>query len=470
MAKGLKQKVPHENTHNTQDVYRSREEAAAYGRSLRDKTPRVSHAGWKAPAERRDPVDILIESSEGREPNLIPIRYGRMLQSPLMFFYGAAAIMAADLFSTPSIGLYVQACGDCHLMNFGGYATPERRMLFDINDFDETLPAPWEWDVKRLAASFVIASFNNGIAKDEAVNAAKECVASYRKHITEYAGMDMMEMWYTSILFDDIVSLIEDSDIKKRIKKRIDKAAGGNLVDEDFPKLAEIRNGKAYIKDSPPLIYHFPEKEAKEIYPIVAHLGNRYLEGLSEEKRLLLSYYKLQDYAAKVVGVGSVGMLCGISLRMSADNDPLFLQMKEARNSVLEPYTAKSKYDNQGERVVNGQKIMQAAPDMFLGWAETSDNRYFYIRQLRDMKVKLQVEIFDAALMHGYATLCGWVLARAHARSGKAAVIDGYLGNSNKFEKAVAAFAIDYANQNNEDFNALKQAVKQGRVEAFFER
>ncbi len=355
-------------------------------------------------------------------------------------------------------------------MNFGGYTTPERRMVFDINDFDETLPAPWEWDVKRLAASFVIASFNivNGIPKDEAVHAAKECVASYHKHIAEYAGMDIMKMWYTCILFDDIISLIEDADIKKRIKKIIDKTAAGNLNDEDFSKLAELRNGKAYIKDNPPLIYHFPEEEAKEIYPIVAHLGNRYLEGLSEEKRLLLSYYKLQDYAAKVVGVGSVGTLCGISLRMSADNDPLFLQIKEARNSVLEPYTAKSKYNNQGERVVNGQKIMQAAPDMFLGWAETSHNRYFYVRQLRDMKIKLQVEIFDAALMVSYANLCGWVLARAHARSGKAAVINGYLGNSNKFEKAVAAFAIDYANQNNEDFNALKKAVKEGRVEAWF--
>jgi len=218
-------------------------------------------------------------------------------------------------------------------MNFGGYATPERRMVFDINDFDETLPAPWEWDVKRLAASFIIAGFNNGIAKEEAVSAAKACVASYHKRIAEYAAMDMMEMWYTNILFEDIISLIENSDIKKGIKKRIDEAADGNLVDENFTKLAEMRNGKAWIKDNPPLIYHFPEEEAKEIYPVVAHLGNRYLEGLSEEKRLLLSYYKLQDYAAKVVGVGSVGTLCGISLRMSADNDPLFLQMKEKLNN-----------------------------------------------------------------------------------------------------------------------------------------
>jgi uncharacterized protein (DUF2252 family) len=470
MAKGLEEKVLHENTHDMEDVYRSREEAAVYGRSLRDKTPRVSHSGWKAPAERRDPVDILIESSKGREPNLIPIRYGRMLQSPFTFFRGAASIMASDLFSTPATGLYVQACGDCHLMNFGGYATPERRMVFDINDFDETLPAPWEWDVKRLAASFIIAGFNNGIAKDEAVNAAKACVESYHKHIAEYAAMDTMKMWYTSISFDDIIPLINDPGEKKRIKKRLDKAAGRNLVDEDFPKLAEMRDGKAYIKDNPPLIYHFAEKESEELYPIVSEITRRYLEGLSEEKRLLLSYYKLNDYAAKVVGIGSVGTLCAISLRMSANNDPLFLQIKEARKSVLEPYTARSKYDNQGERVFNGQKIMQASHDMFLGWTHTSDSRYFYIRQLRDMKIKPLVEIFDAALMLGYANLCGWVLARAHARSGKAAIINGYLGNSNKFEKAVAAFAIDYANQNNEDFNALKQAVKQGRVEAWFER
>lgn len=447
----------------------TREERIAYGKSLREKAPRTSHAKWPVSENRPDPVAILIKSSEGRQENLIPIRYGRMLQSPFSFFRGAASIMASDLSTTPVTGLYVQACGDCHLLNFGSYGTPERNILFDINDFDETLPAPWEWDIKRLAASFVIAALNNKLPESIARACAKECATSYKDFINNYASLDPLKIWYSSISAEDILKLSKDETVSKRYRRQIEKASNKNSSDDDFPKLAEIKDGKAVIKDNPPLIYHFTNVDMHADHKLLDKAFELYFSSLGTEKRTLLRNYHFQDFAAKVVGVGSVGTRCGISLRMTPDGDPLFLQVKEARDSVLEPYAGKSAYRNNGERVVIGQKLMQAATDIFLGWTKVENSGHFYIRQLRDLKIKPLVEIFDSETMVSYARLCGWTLARAHAKSGSSSIIKGYLGQSAVFAEAIADFAMAYSNQNKQDFEALKTAVRDGKIDAYFE-
>jgi uncharacterized protein (DUF2252 family) len=451
-------------------MWRTREDAIQLGRSLRSKTARISHAEWNAPADRRDPVDILMESSEGREPNLIPIRYGRMLQSPFNFFRGAAAIMAADLATTPNTDIFVQSCGDCHLMNFGSFATPERKIIFDLNDFDETHPAPWEWDVKRLAASFVIASLHNDIGKGVAKAIARECAQSYRKHTAEFATMTPLQVWYSAISAEDILSRTKNEEIKKRYTRRIEKARSEYSRGENFPKLREDEDGRMCIQDNPPLIYHRSGEDMEKYHQLVEDIFEGYIAALGDEKKMLLDQYKYQDIAAKVVGIGSVGMMCGISLRMSASREPLFLQVKEARASVLEPYVRKSAYSNNGQRVVIGQKLMQAASDLFLGWTQPVHSRHFYVRQLRDMKIKSMVEVYEEENMFGYARLCGWALARAHARSGKATIITGYLGENTKFDDAVAQFAAEYAQQNDSDFAALQAAVRKGTIEVYLER
>lgn len=448
----------------------SREEANSWGKSLRNKLSRTAHAGWSAPIDRPDPVDLLIETNKDRQAHLVPVRYGRMLQSPFAFFRGATAIMANDLATTPRTGLYVQACGDCHLMNFGTYATPEKRIVFDINDFDETLPAPWEWDVKRLAASLVIGSIQNNISEAEAKIISRECVQSYREHTAAYSIMNPLEIWFSSISIDDVLQMAKSEDTKKSINKQIEKAKDRSLIGEDYPKIIEMKDGRVLIKDNPPFIFHRTGIDEKEYRRLVDEVFEHYYESLGDEKKMLLEQFKYQDIAAKVVGVASVGTLCGISLRMTVDKEPLFLQVKEARTSVLEPFAGKSRYENRAQRVVNGQKLMQAAPDLFLGWAASSTGRHFYIRQLRDLKIKPMVEIFDDKHMLGYARLCGWTLARAHARSGKAAIISGYLGNAPKFDEAIADFAIEYAAQNEKDFSALQDAVRTGKLEAYFER
>jgi uncharacterized protein (DUF2252 family) len=450
------------------DLNYSRAEATAYGKSLRERATRVSQATWTAGPERRNPIDILVESSEGRLRNLIPIRYGRMAQSPFAFYRGAAAIMAADLATTPSTGLYVQSCGDCHLLNFGGYATPERKMIFDINDFDETLLGPWEWDVKRLATSFFIASKTNDMDADTAQDIARECVESYKANTAKYASMSPLEIWYSQISVDDVMELINDEERNKKLMKRIENAKSPNL-ESGSPELTEIKYGKSYIKDQPPLIYHIVGEEDKEYHEVVEVVFQKYFDSLGNEKKILLNQYKYQDTAIKVVGIGSVGTMCGISLRMSSNNDPLFLQIKEARPSVLEPYIGKTIYENNGQRVVTGQKLMQAASDIFLGWTIGPKGRHFYVRQLKDMKIRPKVEVFGEEEMRDYAKLCGWALARAHARSGKSAIITGYLGKSSKFEDAIAQFAAAYAAQNEKDYLALKDAIRNERVQAYFE-
>jgi uncharacterized protein (DUF2252 family) len=446
----------------------TRKELRAAGKALRDKWPRSVHGTWKPHAARRDPIELLIESAADGMPQLLPIRYGRMMQSPFVFYRGAAAIMAADLAHTPVTGIFVQACGDCHLLNFGGFATPERNVVFDINDFDETLPAPWEWDVKRLATSCVIAGQHNGFNKTEAREMAVRCVEGYRTHIQAFAQMSVMERWYQRITADDILGAIRMKKWRKQVEARLAKARARTALGDDFPKLATVEGGTLRIKDNPPLIFHEMIRGAEEYAHAVQAAFRKYRGTLSDDHRELLDRFEMKDIAYKVVGVGSVGTYCAILLMMAASDDALFLQVKEARKSVLEPYAGKSRYPNCGHRVVAGQRLMQAASDIFLGWTEESEHHY-YVRQLRDAKIKPLVDGMDAIRLGRYAEWCGWALARAHSKSGDASMISGYLGSNSSFDEAIAQFALTYAKQNERDYKALLQAIRDGRIQALEE-
>ena len=448
----------------------SRDELRQMGKSLRDKCPRASHAKWQPAADRPDPIDLLEESSKGRIQQLIPIRYGRMMQSPFTWFRGTALNMAADLATTPTSGPRVQACGDCHLCNFGGYATPERRIVFDINDLDETLPAPWEWDVKRLAASFVVAGRNNGFSEDDARDSALTCVRTYREQMAEFSKMLTMEIWYASMDMKKMSETIEDKKTRKRSKARLAKARERSVAEDDYPQFVTTAGMQPSIKENPPLIFHWREAGHEEVMAVIRKAFADYRETLPEHRRLLLDRFKLMDFAIKVVGVGSVGTYCSVMLLMASDNDPLFLQVKQARSSVLEAYAGKSTYANHGQRVVIGYQLMQSASDLFLGWTEAREGRQFYLRQLKDAKIKPLVEVFKPSVMRQYAEFCGWTLARAHARSGEPAKISGYLGKSDEFDEAIADFAQAYADQSEQDHEVLLDAVRSGRLEAFVER
>lgn len=448
----------------------SRQEKMLQGKEIRNKVSRAAHAEWNPKSSRPNPVGTLIESSKGRDENLLPIRYGRMLASPFAFYRGAASIMASDLSTTPRTDIIVQACGDCHLVNFGGFATPERTLAFDINDFDETLPAPWEWDVKRLATSFVIASENNGLSAKDAREAALTCASNYRKWMSKFSEMSILDRWYFQIDLDMIIDLMNDKEWEKQIKERVKVEQKKSSPYAAFPKMTEHKGGEVRIKDEPPLIFHPDNAENKKAFHKLIHDAFlQYRETLPDDRKVLLDHFEIKDMAMKVVGVGSVGTRCGILLMMSASNEPLFLQVKEARVSVMEPYVGKSKYKNRGQRVVVGQRIMQSASDMFLGWTEGQAGRHFYIRQLRDTKIKPLVETFDADRMTKYALLCGGALARAHAKGGNPAVITGYLGKSDKFDNAIADFAEAYARQNERDYDSLKEAVRTGKLRAVTE-
>jgi uncharacterized protein (DUF2252 family) len=411
----------------------------------------------------------LKQSSQGRIPELIPIRYGRMLQSPFAFYRGAALNMAADLVHTPVTGLRVQACGDCHLLNFGMFATPERREIFDINDLDETLPAPWEWDVKRLAASIVLACRNNGLDKGSARDAALSCVRSYRRRMAEFSRMRVLDIWYARLDVDELMPQITDEQLRRRIEKQLAAARHQSVAEHDFPKLVEVIRRMPVIKDNPPLIYHGREKHHTDLFAHVQEAFARYRQSLADDRRTLLNRFEVRDVAMKVVGVGSVGTRCGIILLMAGAQDPLFLQVKEARASVLEAYAGRSVYPNQGQRIVNGHRLMQSASDLFLGWTVGLMGCHYYIRQLRDMKIRMLVETFNRTDMIQYAKLCGWALARAHARSGEPAKISGYLGSSDKFDEAIAGFATAYADQTERDYDVLKKAVRGGKLEVLSE-
>ncbi|MBK7674125.1 MAG: DUF2252 domain-containing protein [Candidatus Accumulibacter sp.] len=455
-------------TVNTQAALLSPQERRAQGSALREAVPREAQGGWKPPKKRRDPIEVLVASNEGRMPELVPIRFGRMLQSPFTFYRGSAAIMAADLASTPNSGLRVQACGDAHLLNFGGFATPERQVVFDVNDLDETLPAPWEWDLKRLAASVVIAAQYLQLHESEAARAATATVRAYRERMADYSSMRSLDVWYDTIPLARAMAEIagDDAKIKKLAARRLAKARQQSAVENVFLKLAEQHGALPKIRDIPPLIFHPSEELAPGMRTQYREGLARYRESLPEHVRVLFDRFHLCDLAIKVVGVGSVGTQCLVALFMAADNDPLFLQIKEARASVLEPHAGASLHANHGQRVVAGQRLMQGASDMFLGWTTGSNGRDYYFRQLRDVKISAIVEGWDVDRLATYSRLCARALARAHARSGDAALIAGYMGSSATFDDAICEFAVEYSDQNQRDYRAFVKAVREGRLEA----
>jgi len=439
------------------------------GRALRNRVSRKSHSGWKAAGDRPDPISLLIDSDQGRIRALLPIRYGRMLESPFTFLRGAAAVMARDLTLTPKTGIRVQAGGDCHIMNFGAFATPERNLIFDLNDFDETLLAPWEWDLKRLAASVDVAGRSAGFKAKDREAAVRCATGSYREHMARYAKMRALQVWYERIDFEPLVNSILKGAARRYTKKQIARARQEHFPLHITPAVAgrNHRTTRIEIEDNPPLIYHPAGAHRAAFAKQVAHVIKRYRESLLAHFRVLLDRFEYCDMAIKVVGVGSVGTFCAVALFATADQEPLFLQLKEARASVLERYAGASRFPNHGERVVVGQRLMQAASDSFLGWTEGLEgDRHFYIRQLRDMKVSIVIDTMNAAELGYYAEACAWALSRAHARTGDAALIAGYLGSSETFDDALARFAADYADQTERDHAALKKALKAGRIKA----
>lgn len=447
----------------------SPDQRRAMGKALRERVPRSSHAGWNPPKSRRDPIDILIESNQGRLRELIPIRFGRMLQSPFAFYRGTAAIMAADLANTPSSGPRVQACGDAHLMNFGGFATPERQVIFDINDLDETLPAPWEWDLKRLAASVAIAAHYLELPDSDAARAVKATACAYREQMTDYSSMRALDVWYDRITIEKVLAESPNDEVRARISKRIQKARDSSSAEAIFPKMAEYDGIQPRIKDNPPLIFHPNKKSAPGMKTQYREAIASYRASLPEHVRVLFDRFNYCDAAVKVVGIGSVGSACMVSLFMASDNDPLFLQVKEARSSVLEPYAGKSLHKTHGERVVAGHRLIQSATDIFLGWTVGEGGRHHYMRQLRDVKISAIIEGWDVELLSTYSKLCARTLARAHARSGDAGLIAGYMGTSNVFDEAICEFGIEYGDQVKRDYREFVKAIRQGRLEAVVE-
>jgi uncharacterized protein (DUF2252 family) len=431
---------------------------SAAGRALRGRTPRSAHAQFPVARRGRDVIAMLKASDEGRVPALIPIRYGRMLHSPFSFLRGAAAIMAHDLARTPTSGILVQAGGDAHLMNFGGFATPERHLVFDVNDFDETLPAPWEWDLKRLAASVEVAGRYRGFSKRRNRAATMAAVAGYRTHMAFYAPMHALELWYQRIDASTVAELNFQS-----VGKRPENAPLDPVTEHALPKMTEAAGRMRRIKEQLPLVFR-PRKGDRTISHVPRMLA-QYGATLPADRQALLARFELVDVAIKVVGVGSVGTRCAVVLLMAGDDDALFLQLKEARASVLEPHARRSIYQNHGERVVQGQRLMQAASDLFLGWSRDETLKVdFYVRQLRDCKTAANVDTMNAAHLADYAHHCGAALARAHAKTGDAAAISGYIGQGPTMDAAVTRFAAAYADQTEKDYEQLKKAVKAGRI------
>jgi len=447
----------------------SRTERYAAGKALRSEAPRSSHAKWAPDPERPDPISMLEKANSTRLVQLVPIRYGRMSTSAFAFYRGSADIMAYDLAKTPVSGIQAQLCGDAHLSNFGVFASPERRQVFDVNDFDETLAGPWEWDVKRLAASVVLAGRQNGYAAQDSKQAVLRCIQRYRESIQQFALMNHLDVWYYHLDVESLLAMARVKENKKALLRASERASKRTRT-ETFPKLAEAVDGQYRIKDEPPLIFHYDELHPSEDNLDTGEwkaMVKEYLASLPEERRVILMRYRSLDVAQKVVGVGSVGTRCAIVLALggSEGDDPLFMQIKEAGASVLERYLGASPYPNHGQRVVVGQRLMQAASDIFLGWM-TFNGRDYYARQLRDMKFSAEVETMDPVMFTGYVELCAATLARAHARTGDSAMISGYLGNRDVFDQAIASFAELYADQAERDHAALLAAMKKGRVQA----
>lgn len=437
-------------------------ERLAEGKARRRRAPRSGHAEWEPAPNRPDPVALLESASQGRVPELIPIRYGRMLPSPFTFFRGSAGAMAFDLAATPTTGIHVQLCGDCHLMNFGAFGTPERNYIFDLMDFDETLPGPWEWDVKRLAASVNLAGRALGVSKRDREEATLACVRSYRQRMHKFAAMHALDLWYARIDGKALLDLMRGPE-PRRGEPAVEKVHP-STAEHLLPKITEVVDGRRRFRDQAPLIFHTPHGDQfdKEVH----HFLTRYRETLQDDRRSLLSRYHVVDLAMKVVGVGSVGTRCAILLMMAGDDDVLILQYKEAGPSVLEPFVGKSKHHTHGQRVVCGQRLLQSASDLFLGWSTDEEKRDFYFRQLRDLKTTVQVQGMSASQLTRYAEMCGWALARGHAKSGDAALISGYLGRADTFDRAVAAFACTYADQTERDHAAMVEAVRTNQLVA----
>jgi len=440
----------------------TREERAQVGREARTRVPASMHRAWVPAADRADPVALLEGQATSRVPELVPIRYGRMAASPFTFFRGAALPMAADLARTPVSGLNVQACGDAHLSNFGLFASPERNLLFDINDFDETLPGPWEWDLKRLATSLVVAGRELGFAPAVQAHAVHAAVHSYREHMAEFAQMSALEVFYARVDVDAITGFVN-----KRARPFLESTVKSSSKHDslhELPKLTEIGpDGRRRIRDRPPVLTHRPDVTGEALLLGLA----AYRESLLVDRRSLFDRYQFIDLALKVVGVGSVGLAAiVVLLDEGADEDPVFLQIKEAQSSVLERFLGPSTYPTSGERVVSGQRLLQAAGDVLLGWAVGPGGRHFYIRQLQDQKGSAVVEAMTQDDLVSWGRLCGWALARGHARSGDPVAIAAYLGDDNAMDHALADFATAYADQNEKDSAALVAAIKSGRITA----
>jgi len=453
-------------------------ERAARGKAARAEVPRTSQAEIEVPKDR-DPVALLEEQAVSRVPELVPIRYGRMLASAFAFYRGGALIMATDLSRTPNSGIRTQLCGDAHLSNFGVFGSPERNLVFDINDFDETAPGPWEWDLKRLAASFEIAGRDRGFAKKQREAAVLATVATYREAMNGFAAMRNLEVWYSGLSIEQALRDFTAGVDPKRLKKSDAEVAKARTRDSmhAFEKLTHLVDGEPRIISDPPLIVPIdeltPPGELRDrIHGEVADLLRMYRRTLASDRRVLLEQFHFVDFARKVVGVGSVGTRAWIALFLGADGqDPLFLQVKEAQPSVLERFVGKSEYTNAGQRVVAGQRLMQATTDIFIGWQHVKAGldgreRDFYVRQLKDWKYSLPIEAMEPAGLAAYGKACGWTLARAHARSGDRIAIAAYLGKSDSFDRALVPFAQAYADQNERDYAALQEAVASGRVKA----
>jgi uncharacterized protein (DUF2252 family) len=449
--------------------YAPRNERYEMGKQMRKNCPRSSHAKWKVPANRHDPVDLVMQSNRDRIPKLVPLRHGRMGRSPFTFYRGAALNMASDLAGTPVSGINVQACGDAHLCNFGGFATPERNIIFSINDLDETLPAPWEWDIKRLAASFVVACRNNNLNDSIGSEAVLECVRSYRENMMIFSEMRTMELWHYSLGPDQLISKLKDPELRRRGLKRLEKERARSIAEEIFPQIVKGTGNSTFIKDQLPSIFHWENHLPGEVVQETKDTFELYKKSLPPGFSHLLNRYELKDVVIKVVGVGSVGTACWVALLITGDGDPLFIQAKEARKSVLEAFAGKSIYPNNGQRVVYGYRLMQPFSDPFLGWTVGQGGRHLFFRQLRDIKISIKVETFGKTEMLSYADWCGQALALSHARSGDAALLSGYMGSSDTFDQAIAEFSLVYADQNEKDHASFNKAIKSGRIEAEYE-
>ncbi len=431
------------------------------GRELRKSVPRSALAEWKPPANRPDPVVSLLASSKHRLEHLLPLRFGRMSQSAFAYMRGSAGMMASDLSSTPTTGIHVQVCGDCHLGNFGAFASPERRVLFDITDFDETLPGPWEYDVKRLATSFVLLARHQGYDRKTVRAVTLKMLAAYRNRMNEFASLSPLDIWYYIIDSELLIRTAPDKATRRR-RIRFEKKARERTAEKLLGKLIVEQNGRVQFTEHLPVIARL--ETGGELETAFRTVLERYPKSLSDDRRYLLSRYRLDDLAFKVVGVGSVGTRCAVALYVSPAGRRLILQVKEATSSVLEEFVGKGQFSHQGQRVVVGQRLMQCASDIFLGWASDDKGRSYYVRQLRDMKTNLPTEVLIGPVLFNFADMCGWALARAHAKSGDPMRLSGYIGKSDQLDKAMLKFAESYADQCEKDYEVFMQAVRDKKL------